>query len=76
MGTAEENAYLSINQSDVSEKCRHALMRTGFTNVGEIAEFIRSSRESGVVGYIKWITFIEEIVAQLKILELWPYEDL
>ena len=78
MNSPDENAKLTIDQFNVSEEIRQMLKRVGFSEIGEVTELLAGMRSgtqpSGLIRNMGERN-MNEIIAQLKLLELWPFED-
>jgi len=63
---------MRIDDFNVSEQCLQELKRTGVTTVEDIVFFLDQYAKSGGGTFrAKWVKCFDEIVAQLKRLNLW-----
>jgi len=65
---------MSIEEFDVSEACRDQLRSTGISSVDELVEFFLYIKNATFT--ISWGDCFEEVLNQLKIMELLPKDYL
>jgi hypothetical protein len=62
---------MNIDEFNVSERCRYELKRVGVTTVEDIVEFLEGQADGPAMIRAGWLKHFEEIVNELKSLNLW-----
>jgi hypothetical protein len=65
---------MRVEDFNVSEQCLEHIKKSGFETVEQIAELL-NQLDGGTFGWADWIMCVDEIVTQLKRLDLWSEKD-